>query len=171
MTVSSKTSRSEWAVELRSKVGLTDLYRYSVVFTVLPILAMIITALRLVYRARRNHLGKDDAWAALSIVSAIVMVTGNWTLSDEPGEYPSLSIVHPFLIVFNFLYSGVGPIVESARMRVVGYYLSASAFTSVIWCAQPIVYAKWHSKPPSVSFFTGLLASASYMLSCGSFLR
>lgn len=60
--------------------------RISVVATTADSLSIIITIGRLVYRSRRVKLWWDDAWAAASMVAAIVLLTGMWIHSEAPGQ-------------------------------------------------------------------------------------
>ncbi|KAI0788533.1 hypothetical protein C8Q75DRAFT_237160 [Abortiporus biennis] len=77
--------------------------------------AFLLTLVRLYYRAQRHHLGWDDAWAAFALVCVIFMCAGGWIGTSEPG---------------------IGPIVQSPHIRMVGYYMNSIGFTCVVWSSR-----------------------------------
>ncbi|KAH9941193.1 uncharacterized protein BXZ73DRAFT_98408 [Epithele typhae] len=96
-------------------MGLTFTVQIRILATALPAIAIILTSLRLYYRASRRHLGWDDAWAASAIFCAFFLTAGAWTRSDIPG---------------------VGPFNHSVRVRILGYYMLQVAFTCVLWVSR-----------------------------------
>lgn len=80
----------------------------TVVATVCECTAIVTTSLRLYYRATRRHFGLDDAWAAFSLLAAVVLLVGAWLRSNV-----------------NL------PLDE----RVKGYFMLVSCFTCVLWSA------------------------------------
>ncbi|KZT10244.1 uncharacterized protein LAESUDRAFT_644408 [Laetiporus sulphureus 93-53] len=80
-----------------------------VVATVCAAAAMCTTSLRLWYRYSRRHLGYDDAWAALALVTYCFLLAGAYLRSDRTATY---------------------------EQRVTGYFMLNATFTTVIWFAR-----------------------------------
>jgi len=111
------------------------------VATSIPGLAFVLTMLRLHHRWQLQQLGYDDGWAAFSLLSVFWLVAGEWMYSDEPG---------------------IGPLSESIKIRIVGYYMASFGFTCVIWSARmSILFSVVRVIPPA-----GRLLKFAYASAC-----
>ncbi|KAK7020651.1 hypothetical protein VNI00_017689 [Paramarasmius palmivorus] len=78
-------------------------------------IAILATSFRLYLRIRRRNLWWDDAWAFMSMLAIIVMLTGMMIFTSPPDA-------HPY------------------GTKIAGYYMFDNGFYGVIWCARVSIF-------------------------------